>query len=313
MRDRLTRLGYVVVAGVAILTAASMLGRLPYFELATHFRLQYAVGASLAAALLATVRAWPGAALAVVCAAANWGHVVPYYVADPPAAHGGATIPVRLMLANLYYRNRDYGSFVDAVRRERPDAIVLQELTDKWWAGVSELRHEFPHHYAIPRKGGSGIGILSRYPLEHAELLGFDDSLQPGIVARLDVEGTPLTVLAIHPPTPLRAAKLAFRNKQLVESAARMRETEGAKVLIGDLNTSPWSPYFLDLVRESGLRDARAGSGVWPTWPAPLPPFMKIPIDHCLVGEGVRVDRIRAGEWLGSDHLPLVVDVAIAR
>ena len=313
MRERLARLGYVVLAAVVVLTAASMLGRLPYFELATHFRLQYAVGATVAAVLLGTARAWPAAALAVLCASANWGHVVPYYAAHPPAAHDVETTPVRLMLANLSYPNRDHDAFVAAVRRERPDALVLQELTERWWAGVAELADEYPYHYALPRKGGSGIGILSRHPLEHAEVLGFDNSLQPGIVARLDVGGTPLTVLAIHPPTPLRAAKLEFRNRQLVESAAIMRETEGAKVLIGDLNTSPWSPYFLDLVRESGLRDARAGSGVWPTWPAPLPPFMKIPIDHCLVGEGVRVDRIRAGEWLGSDHLPLVVDLSIPR
>ena len=41
-----------IVAAIAALSVAAELGRLPYFELATHFRLQYACAASLAAAAL---------------------------------------------------------------------------------------------------------------------------------------------------------------------------------------------------------------------------------------------------------------------
>ena len=74
---------------------------------------------------------------------------------------------------------------------------------------------------------------------------------------RLDVDGRPLSVLALHPPTPMRFDKFQLRNAQFAAAAARMRETAGPRVLVGDLNTTPWSPYFQDLVRESGMRDAR--------------------------------------------------------
>jgi endonuclease/exonuclease/phosphatase family metal-dependent hydrolase len=36
-----------------------------------------------------------------------------------------------------------------------------------------------------------------------------------------------------------------------------------------------------------------------------------IPIDHCLVSEDIRVINIRTDGHIGSDHLPLIVDLEI--
>jgi endonuclease/exonuclease/phosphatase (EEP) superfamily protein YafD len=105
-----------------------------------------------------------------------------------------------------------------------------------------------------------------------------------------------------------------LRNAQLQEAAMTMRQLPEPKILIGDLNTTVWSPYFSQLVEESGLRDARKGFGVVPTWPTDFPtPLMRIPIDHCLVSRDIRVVNIGAGPRVGSDHLPLIVDLGISQ
>ena len=68
------------------------------------------------------------------------------------------------------------------------------------------------------------------------------------------------------------------------------------------------------LMRQTGLDNARKGFGLLPTWPAFMPwPFLRIPIDHCLVSPDIRVIRMRTGRTIGSDHLPIIVDMAIPR
>jgi endonuclease/exonuclease/phosphatase (EEP) superfamily protein YafD len=317
MRPNWTRLAAaapaVVVAGVAASTLAAEFGRVVYFELATHFRLQYALAATLAAAVLLVRKRWAALAVAVVCAAVNWTTIAPYLTPLTPLARAAAPAErVRFMLANVHMHNRDYEALVAAVRAERPDVLVVQELTRKWLRGLAPLLDEYPYCSALPNPGGSGIAVFSRLPITYAEVLAFHGpSYMPGMLVRLRVGETPLTALALHPPTPTRAHRFAKRNTQLAAAAARIRAVEGPRVLIGDLNTTPWSPYFADLVRDSGLRDARAGAGLWTTWPMPLPSPLQIPIDHCLTSDDVRVDAIRTGPDVGSDHRPVVVDVSV--
>jgi endonuclease/exonuclease/phosphatase (EEP) superfamily protein YafD len=308
------RAAVAALAAVSLLTIAGEFGRHPYLELSTHFRLQYAIGAVLCALAFAALRSPAALAAAVACAAVNTAYLAPYYApASPLPAAASATsgARVRLMLSNVYLGNKDYGALLETVREERPDVLVLQEVTGAWWKRLGALRAEYPYYNALPRRGGSGIALFSRLPVSETEILTFGESTQPGMFARLDAGGRPLSVLALHPPTPMRLDKFRFRNAQFAEAAARMRETEGPRVLIGDLNSTPWSPYYQDLVRDSGLRDARVGAGVGPTWPMPLPSFLRIPIDHCMTGGEVRVESIRTGGRTGSDHRPLVVDVTV--
>jgi endonuclease/exonuclease/phosphatase (EEP) superfamily protein YafD len=300
-------------ATLALLTLAAVaLGRTPVVELATHFRVQYAAAAVVCALGLALLRSRAALAVALACAGVNVVALAPYLrvsgrvvSADAPATR------VRLMLSNVYLGNRDYEALVGVVADERPDVLVLEELTGDWWKNVDAVRAAYPYSCALPRPGGSGIAIFSRLPVDEIEILTFGATTQPGMIARLEVAGRPFTVLAMHPPTPMRADKFRARNAQFAEAAERIRAVEGPKVLVGDLNSSPWSPFYQDLVRDSGLHDPRVGAGVLTTWPMPMPSLLRIPIDHCLTSDGVRVASIRAGARTGSDHRPIVVDLDV--
>jgi endonuclease/exonuclease/phosphatase (EEP) superfamily protein YafD len=72
-----------------------------------------------------------------------------------------------------------------------------------------------------------------------------------------------------------------------------------------------WSPWYRRLRAETRLTNARRGFGVMASWPAYLPPVMRLPIDHCLVSDELIVTDCRLGPAFGSDHLPLIVDIAV--
>ena len=84
----------------------------------------------------------------------------------------------------------------------------------------------------------------------------------------------------------------------------------GPKILLGDLNITPWSYFFGRLLRTANLRDPSVGIGFKTTWPVGQI-LLRIPIDHCLVSPEIAVEDRRVGTDVGSDHFPLVVDFAL--
>lgn len=108
---------------------------------------------------------------------------------------------------------------------------------------------------------------------------------------------------------------LLSSNDRLAHAARFVRELPEPRLFVGDLNTTLFSPYYADFIAASNLTDARRGAGLLPTFPARslLGALTRLPIDHCFVGEGVRVRGIKAGGDFGSDHLPLIVNLEVDR
>ena len=224
-----------------------------------------------------------------------------------PAAGGTA---LRLLLFNVFTDNLNSAAVLELVRRETPDVVILQEIDDRWAAEVQGLEAILPHSKVITRTDNFGIGLWSRLPLARAEEIAFGDYELPSIHASVQVAGREITLVATHPMPPASAAGFAERNAQLSMIAALVQRSAAPAIVIGDLNTTMWSPYFAKLLRESGLADARKGFGILPTWPAGAP-VLRIPLDHCLASPSLRVMGIRTGQAIGSDHLPLIVDLWI--
>lgn len=296
---------------VCVLTFISFFGHHVYLELATHFRLQYAVASLACVVLLATFYPWKLLPFAFAALACNLIYILPYYTAPPASHETSAAIHLRLLAANVLGSNKNYAALNQAVLEAHADIVVLQELTDEWQKQTEDMDSQYPFHKVVPKPRGSGMALFSRYPLEEVEVLSLDSSTHIAILAKVNINDTLVSILALHPPTPVRTDKFLKRNRQFSEAAAIFSATQGPGILIGDLNTTMWSPYFTDLVRNSGLRDARLGFGLKPSWPLPLPAILQLPIDHCLVSADVGVEKIGTGRRTGSDHRPLIVDVLV--
>ncbi len=286
-------------------------------ELASHFQGQYFLAAAACAAVLAAQRRWRALVPAAAAVAISGGAILPYgtgLAGSGGAAHAGPAAgdtSLRLLLANVHYSNQDHERVLRLVSETRPDVFIAQEVNARWMDALQALAAAYPHVCARPRQGAFGVVAFSRLPLDEAAVTYEGSEDRPTLVLRLTVDGSPLSIVATHPLNPLDPRWFPKRNEQLTAVGDLVAGLPGPAILIGDLNTTMWSPWYGRLEAAAGLRNARSRMGLLPSWPSALPAMLRIPIDQCLVSEGVTVRDVRLGPAIGSDHLPLVVDVVL--
>jgi endonuclease/exonuclease/phosphatase (EEP) superfamily protein YafD len=294
---------------VALAAVASTFGSLGYLawwlELFSHFRPQYALILLLAGLGLLALRQTAVGLAALLLAAGNAVPLLHYY---PGAqAHGAADGPViKALLANVYFGNGEHDGLLDYVRGAHPDVAVFLEVTPEWSEALRQLQPELPY-----QAQAGEIFVASRRPLLGLRALPLAPVGSMAVSFFFDTTAGPIEVIGAHTNWPLGAAIAASRNRELAMLAEIARENPGPVVLLGDLNTTTFSPVFSVLLARTGLSDCAAGRGYHPTWPTWFPPlFMQI--DHCLAGRGLTVADFATGPYFGSDHYPVEVSLQLA-
>ena len=314
-------LAVAVLLAAAVGTVASLGARAHWFlELFSHFRIQYLVLLVLAgvACLLLGRRRWAVGAL--IFAVPNVLVVAPYLpgvtgttaVASSPGTDK-VDVPVTLLAANLLYLRYDVFATRAYFQSRSADVVVLSEFTPRWRFKLKELERRYPHVTLRPQDNPWGIAVYSKFPMLEIEDLDLGDDRSANLRVVVQTPAGPLEVYAVHLASPSSAELALMRNTQLRLLARRIAEAgDVPRIVAGDFNLTPYSPYFGDLLRDASLVGARRPSGMnatWPTWRLPL----WIPIDHCLVGGGVAEARVVNGPDIGSDHYPIECTIELPR
>lgn len=298
-----------VVAVVGTATVLGLLDRFYWpFELADVFRLQYlAVLVATALGALA-LRRRRLAAVAAVLAAANLAVLGVSLIPTATAAPGPAAGSLRVVVANVEVGNTDFAAVERLVARTRPDVFGVTELTRPMADHLGRALPAYRARIVRTRHDAYGIGVYSRRPLLDARVVHLPADGPPTIVARVLVAGEPVTVVVTHVHTPF-AGSIHVRQLDALAHASL-----GKRVAVcGDFNSPPWSAPMRRFASDAGLRDLYGGRAwaaySWPTWSS----LLRVPLDNCFVGAGVVVRSHRDGPGDGSDHRPLVVDLAVVR
>ncbi len=311
-RLRLHPWGVITAAGVLACmgTILGFLGTYAWFlDILSHFRVQYFAGLTLASLLLLIPRHYKTCTVFAVAASLNLAMIYPLYQVgkfemSPPNG------PFRAMLINVNTELGNPERVSEVIQENDPGLLVLEEINNHWITQLQPVTQSYPYSVVEPRADNFGMGLYSRYPLRNSTVFFLGTAEVPSISALVEAESDVLTVLAIHtlPPSGKRYSEL--RNEQLAAIPALIQEATTPVLLLGDLNVSPWSPYFKRLLKDSGLKDSSQGRGVQPTWPVDRPIWL-IPIDHCLYSQGVLIVDKRIGPDVGSDHYPIIIDFAL--
>lgn len=298
-----------VTAGTGLLSLTGFFGAYAYvLNLSSHFRVQYAIVLLAGTLLLWSVGKRKTSLIALSLALLNLVEIVPLYQ-KPAVNTENRQLGFSLLQVNVLSQNQQYEQLMKEVRRLNPDVVVMEEITTEWYEALAAVRQEYPYVVETLERSDLGVMVMSKIPLEETELIDFNDGRLPSLVTELQVEGQPIRLIATHPLSPRSKQNFKLRNQQLYAIAQAFSERDQPLMMVGDLNITSFSPIFKRFIREIDLYDSREGFGVQPSWPARAWRIARISLDHCLLSPDLSVSQRKLGQYVGSDHLPVYVEI----
>jgi endonuclease/exonuclease/phosphatase (EEP) superfamily protein YafD len=295
---------------IAVVSLASFAGRWVWWlDVLANFRAQYVVSLAVLGVVIAASR-WRRTGLALlVVALVNVVFVAPLFVGSPGEPVAGAP-SIRVLNLNLLSNNERYSDVIEYIEALDPDLVVLHEASRPWEVAIDAAGLEYEIIRGRSDQLIFGTLVMVRGDVE-AVSYGFAEGQPRAISVEYQPDGwpAPLRVLTTHPLAPTTAERAGLRDSQLEFAANWAADQEGAFFVVGDMNASPWSWPLQRLEDSGGLRNSQIGFGLQPTFPASSIGVLRVPIDHLLHSQDLRVRDRRLGPALGSDHFSLIVDL----
>lgn len=304
----------LVVIPAVVVTAAALAGFAGgwwwAFDLLSNFRPQYAVVGTLLGVVL-VVGKWrkTGAAVAVV-GLVNAALVGMLWM-PPPGSQAPASEGFTVMTFNVRAANEARAGVFDYIGRTRPDVVFLHETTVLWEeaAEAAELGYEI---YTVGQPGLIFSTMVLAPVGAEFESYGFASAEPRAVEARFDSPAGPVAVLGTHPLSPITSERAALRDAQMEWAADWAASQTVPAVVAGDLNATQWSHSWRRFVRTSGFLDSTRGFGLQPSFPVDGNPLVRVQIDHVLHSPDLVTVNRELGPRLGSDHAPVIVELAAA-
>ena len=247
-----------------------------------------------------------------------------YRPVEPPS---GATFKV--VSFNVQGSNAELKRATDWLLQTAPELIVLQETAEGYDERLAPLYEVYAHEDHIE----GSVRIFSRFPILAREILVIGEARERAVLRLLlNADGAQLAVYAAHLSPPLKArggedlyidigpeALLRYdesrRNAQIHNLLELLEGETSAYIVAGDFNMSDASLIYDKIAAR--MQDAwrSAGNGAGRTWPVAeaidlprvIQPFLRI--DYIWHSGGLRATAALVGEAIGSDHLPVSVEL----
>lgn len=235
----------------------------------------------------------------------------------PTSASGDTAL--KIISFNLYPENTEHDEAEGWLASQDADLLFLQEVPSA--SDLADLRALYPHEAL--QTGDVNYLTLSRYPILETGELELGENPQQRLV--LDVNGLQVAVYNVHLSMPLNENENQYlllrydesrRNTEIRELLAHAALEDLPVLILGDFNMSEYSPVYDSLAAE--FEDAYRVSqwGIGATWPASaseeleagLPRLFRL--DYLWYQAGFQALDALVGPELGSDHLPLIIELA---
>jgi endonuclease/exonuclease/phosphatase (EEP) superfamily protein YafD len=230
--------------------------------------------------------------------------------AEPISDAARAAPRLRVLSANVKFDNVDRDALAHQRLAAGADVVLLQEITPRWVRALSAAGFDAEYPYSVNYPNGAGgQAVYSRLPL--LDVRRTMREFWPTYSARVEVGGKSVSLVDVHAIGPPQGMD---RHRDTVDSILDVtRSMARPRVVAGDFNATPYNET-MHRFEVLGLDRAfaRRGRGLDVTWPNGehklIPP---VQLDHVLVDDGIVVLDVDTLRGTGSDHQPIVVDLAI--
>jgi endonuclease/exonuclease/phosphatase (EEP) superfamily protein YafD len=312
-----TLMGMVLLTIGFIATLATVLGFFGgawwAFDTAANFRFQLGIILVVVAVLYLLTVAKGAAILFLAAGLANLALVLPLFVGSQAPAASDERLDV--VTFNVEREVAARTEILHWLRSVDADLVFLQETSDEWVAALAE-NDVGMEVIAVPAPDAvNGIIVLAGSAAT-ASVYEVGEANDWIVEVSTNLAGESVTLLGVQPRPANNQRDAAARDALLAEVGDIAGERSEPVVVVGDLNATRWSNAFRDLRERGGLQDSEEGFGFQGTWPAStipvIGPLIALPVDHVLTTRTLTTTARSLGPRMGSSHLPLLVELAIA-
>ena len=303
--------GLILMIGLASVFLLQILAKFVWWpELFTHFYLQYFL-ISLVVGLICFFRKKIyRLSVAVVLIMLFSVQLLPYYYQNHASAASDSVDQMTILLSNFHYDNTNFQALTQLTTEHNPDLIALVEMPQKHFQTLQTLLPEYPYTYQVQDRDHQGIAVLAKYPFSGEPQVFWPAGQKFPVLSFVPtLKSNPFLArfYLIHPPPPLTKEAAQNRNDTFDWLGSYLPQQVGPIVVMGDFNSTSWSPEFVSLLRNTHLLDSRANQGLQPSWPTWAVKPLRIPIDHLLVSSEISVIDRQVLPSVGSDHFPVLI------
>ena len=215
---------------------------------------------------------------------------------------------IKLMIFNISYNNptENFENIKSLILSEKIDILQFQEVSPQMNKKIRSLKSIFPYSTGLDKPLDLFDSlILSKYPLLNTEI-GQHRLVQTNFI----LNEKKISILGIHlfPGGTQVNLNYALQQTNYLKEAVNNINTN--LILLGDLNMTSSSKRFTNFLKDTNLYTYSSFKNITSTWPAFLPNYLGIQIDHVLFTKNFRLISKKIANNFGSDHRPLIVELA---
>ena len=220
----------------------------------------------------------------------------------------GAPRFLRVMTFNIWNQNDRIDDIAKFLSDTDADLVVIQEMTaDKW----SKLRESLGSRYPYTL-GDAGLVILSKYKIIENGRVD-RGGMQPwsSLMLRwavVEVNGTTVKFVGVHLARPFYP-KLQYDD--LVTLVDFVRHQTGPLIVAGDFDMTPWTDKLTSFTQATGLERYNTFHFTWPLHIGGIPLLPFVASDQVFTSPHFAKIATWTGPRLGSDHRPVIADIAL--